>query len=367
MRAGGRERWLGGRDDPIYPQGSISTRSAPEHRLVSPYHIEEIFPDSARGAVRLPRRQSGSSPQGLAVTLLADYTLRSRAWLPSAAIVALLAESGVSAANARTAISRLTRRGVLESDRQRPGSSYRLTRPAVHNLSHGGRRIATFAAEAESWDGWWTLIAFSLPQAASAERRTLRGLLRWRGYAPLYDGLWVSPHRLDDASRAELAKLTLGATTVFRAQHVDVTGITGRVPIDAWDAAALAREYASFIARWSDLLPRVEAGVVTGAEAVRARTEVMDTYRRFPTLDPRLPIQLMPQGWPRIDARAVFVAIYDGLAEPAQEHVRAIADRYATGSRSGILTHTIAELGNLAGGPGPGGPGPGGPGPGRPA
>ena len=74
--------------------------------MTSPYDIGEIFPDNAAEAVRLPRRQVGSSPQGLAVTLLADYTLRTRAWLPSAAIVALLTETGVSQAGARTAISR---------------------------------------------------------------------------------------------------------------------------------------------------------------------------------------------------------------------------------------------------------------------
>lgn len=96
--------------------------------------------------------------------------------------------------------------------------------------------------------------------------------------------------------------------------------------------------------------------VPAGAAAVRARTEVMETYRRFPTLDPRLPIQLMPRGWPRNDARAVFVAIYDGLAEPAQEHVRAIANRYATGSPPVVLAHTIAEIGNLASQSGHGGP-----------
>src|SRR4051812_40419459 len=62
--------------------------------VTSPYDIDEIFPQDAADPVRLPRRQAGNSPQGLAVTLLADYTLRSRAWLPSAAIVALLAEAG---------------------------------------------------------------------------------------------------------------------------------------------------------------------------------------------------------------------------------------------------------------------------------
>ena len=48
--------------------------------MTSPYDIEEIFPGDATDPVRLPRRQTGNSPQGLAVTLLADYTLRTRAW-----------------------------------------------------------------------------------------------------------------------------------------------------------------------------------------------------------------------------------------------------------------------------------------------
>ncbi|MEE3921408.1 cytochrome P450 [Micromonospora sp. BRA006-A] len=59
-------------------------------------------------------------------------------------------------------------------------------------------------------------------------------------------------------------------------------------------------------------------GSVDGAAAVRARTEVMDTYRRFPTLDPRLPLELLPAGWPRRAARDLFAAVYDGLAEAAE-------------------------------------------------
>lgn len=58
------------------------------------------------------------------MTLLADYTVRTRAWLPSAMIVALLAESGVNTAGARAAISRLARRGVLEYARRGRHSAY---------------------------------------------------------------------------------------------------------------------------------------------------------------------------------------------------------------------------------------------------
>jgi phenylacetic acid degradation operon negative regulatory protein len=308
--------------------------------LASPYDIEDVFP---AGTVRLPRRQSGNAPQGMAVTLLADYTLRTRAWLPSAAIVALLGEFGVSSAGARTAISRLARRGVLEGSRQGRNSSYRLTRPAAVHLSTGGRWIVSSAA-AESWDGWWTLVAFSLPQEEGIQRKALRDRLRWLGYAPLYDGLWISPRGLTPKASEQLARLTPGTMTVFQARHVELDAKDHRDPVDAWDIAAIARHYAAFVRRWRPLLPRIRSGKVCGAEAVRARTEVMDTYRRFPVLDPQLPLQLLPAGWLRAPARDVFAAVYDGLAEAAQDHVRTVAVRFAGGPQPGIQAHTIADL-----------------------
>ena len=314
--------------------------------MASPFNIEEIFPDVTAAPVRLPRRQVGSSPQGLAVTLVADYTLRTRTWLPSAAIVALLSESGVTSGGARTAISRLYRRGVLEGRREGRQSSYRLTQPAVTSLSIGGGQIAAFAAQDDSWDDLWTLIAFSLPQEKNTQRRTLRGQLRWLGYAPLYDGLWVCPHDLTPKARAELAGITLGAMTVFRSRHVELEAATSRNPIEAWDIADIARQYTAFVRRWEQLPPRIRAGDVTGAEAVRARTGVMDTYRRFRFLDPRLPIQLMPAPWPRAAARDVFLAVYDGLAEPAQQHVRAVAARFSGDPQPDIRAHTTTDLGS---------------------
>jgi len=309
-----------------------------------PFDIEEIFPDVAAESVRLPRRRTGNSPQGLTVTLMADYTLRTGAWLPSAAIVALLGESGVSAANARTAISRLARRGVLECKRHGRYSSYRLTPASATSLSVGGHCILTFPEVAEAWDGVWTLIAFSMPQDHGTRRKALRTQLRWLGYAPLYDALWVSPRDLTPQARAELAKVDLGALTVFRARQLEIDAITRRDPLSAWDITTIARQYEAFIRCWSPLLPRIQAGEVGGAEAVRARTNVMDTYRRFRFLDPLLPLRLMPPGWLRYRAREVFVAIYDGLATVAEEHVRAVASAFSQAPPTGIEAHTTAEL-----------------------
>jgi phenylacetic acid degradation operon negative regulatory protein len=318
--------------------------AASECAVVSPYEIEEIFPDVTAGSARPPRRQVGSTAQGLATTLVADYTVRTRAWLPAASVVALLGDCGVSNGAARTATSRLARRGVLESRRDGRNGSCRLTRTAAAELSAGGAWIAQFGATVPAWDGQWTLIAFSFPQAENTHRRALRGRLRWLGFAPLYDGVWVSPDTLNPTVQDGLAAVTLGRMSVFRSRHVELATAPNRNPIEAWDIAAIAGTYETFIRRWEPLLTRVRSGRIVGAAAVKARTEIMDAYRVIPSLDPQLPVELMPAGWPRARAREVFVEVYDGLAEQAQEHVRAVVDRFAHRPDTDIRSHTVAEM-----------------------
>ncbi|MFI6511558.1 PaaX family transcriptional regulator C-terminal domain-containing protein [Streptosporangium sp. NPDC050855] len=311
--------------------------------MVRPFDIEEIFPEAAAGPPP-GRRRPGSSAQGLAVTLIADYTVRTRAWLPSGAIVALLGEFGVTAGAARTSISRLVRQGVLEGSRQGRYSSYRLTEGAAADLSNGGTAIAAIGVDPGPWDGSWTVVVFSMPEQESTRRRALREHLRWNGYAPLYDGVWISPDPPSPDGRAELAAVALGSVTMFRARHLELEAEVDRDPVQAWDLAAIAKEYETFIDRWGPLAPRVAAGAVTGAAAVRARTEVMDVYRRFPVLDPMLPDVLMPPGWPRGRARDLFAQVYDGLLRPAQDHVRAVSARVANGPCPGIRAHTVADM-----------------------
>ena len=163
------------------------------------------------------------------------------------------------------------------------------------------------------------------------------------GFAPLYDGLWVSPRRFSEQAREQLA--AFGPTmTVFRSRHVESEAGTGRSPLEAWDTTAIAGQYETFIATWRPALPRLHAGQITGPDAVRARTEIMDTYRRLPILDPGLPGRLLPPGWLREPARDLFVAIYDGLAQNAEDHVRAVAEACTDEPLSGIGAHTVAEL-----------------------
>nr|WP_262403306.1 hypothetical protein [Actinomadura sp. CNU-125] len=98
--------------------------------------------------VRLPRMQQGAQPQHLLITLLGDYWLDRNEPLPSAALVALLGEFGISQVAARAALSRLARRGLLRVSKEGRRSYYAMTGRASEMLKDGAHRIMSFGRSA---------------------------------------------------------------------------------------------------------------------------------------------------------------------------------------------------------------------------
>jgi phenylacetic acid degradation operon negative regulatory protein len=272
--------------------------------------------------VDLPRFQVGAPPQHLITTLLGDYWFRRAEQLPSAALVRLAGEFGVSPVAARAALSRLARRDLLESSKSGRRTYYRLTDRASAVLSEGRHRIMSFGLDQGAWDENWTLAGFSISEDQRDLRHALRTRLRWLGFAPLYDGLWVSPTAGVEAAVKALTELGVANATVFRATAPAVPGL--REPREAWDFALLRSSYDDFTAKYEPLLARMREGRVGASEALVARTGIMDTWRTFPNLDPGLPAELLPADWPRAAARDLFVEIYDTLGPLAEIRVKQI-------------------------------------------
>ena len=265
-------------------------------------------------------------PPRLLLTLLGDYWWQRTEPLPSAAIVALLAEFGVSDSAARAALSRLTRNGLLVTSKTGRRTFSRLSSRAAEILDDGARRIFSFGAASQPWDGMWSLVAFSIPEDNRAARDALRKQLRWRGFAPLYDGLWVSPRDHATEVIGCLKDLDITTGTAFRASSVPTDG---EIPARAWDLDGLRQRYECFIAFAGQLRDAAAAGRVPPTDALIARTRVMDEWRAFPALDPDLPAELLPGGWPRASARELFIACYDLLGPLAALRVRQIITRYS--------------------------------------
>lgn len=268
-------------------------------------------------------------PPRLLLTLLGDYWWQHTESLPSAALVALLAEFGVSDSAARAALSRLTRNGLLVTSRNGRRTFVRLSERAAQILDEGARHIFSFGRATQPWDGMWSLVAFSIPEHNRAARDVLRKQLRWLGFASLYDGLWLAPRDKVAEVVGLLDELGISKATAFRATAVPGTGPDG-LPQRAWDLEDLHARYDIFIAYAEQLRERALAGRISPVEALVARTRIMDEWRAFPGLDPDLPSELLPDAWPRAAARDLFIATYDLVGPLAAHRVRQIIARYSS-------------------------------------
>jgi phenylacetic acid degradation operon negative regulatory protein len=188
----------------------------------------------------------------------------------------------------------------------------------------------------------WSLVAFSIPEDRRSERDELRKALRWLGFAPLYDGLWVCPRDHADAVMARLKDLGIGTATAFRATALPAVtagpadaadgagaGVSADIPARAWDLAGLRDRYQEFTEFAGLLRDQTVAGEISTADALVARTRVMNEWRAFPAMDPDLPDELLPPAWPRAAARDLFITCYDLLGPLAARRVRQIISRYS--------------------------------------
>jgi phenylacetic acid degradation operon negative regulatory protein len=278
------------------------------------------------GELDLPRFQVGFPPQHLLLALLGDYWSGRAEALPSAAMVDLLAAFDVNQSGARAALSRLSARGLLVGHKEGRNTFYRVADGFRELLPYGPIHTRAFAKPRQAWDGLWTIVAFSVPEDQRRLRPMLRTRLQSLGFAPLYDGLWVSPHAPGKELDIALGIIPASTCTVVRATELPMRR---RLAVSsAWDLGELGSSYQEFIRTFRPELHRLEAEKMTATDALVIRTKVSYRWWVFAVTDPDLPQSLLPSRWPRSDANDIFVALVDGLAALAVARVRQIVAVY---------------------------------------
>jgi phenylacetic acid degradation operon negative regulatory protein len=278
------------------------------------------------GELDMPRFQVGFPPQHLLLALLGDYWSGRCEPLPSAALVDLLAEFDVNPSGARAALSRLSIRGLLVGTKDGRNTFYRVADGFRHLLPYGPIHTRAFAKPEPDWDGVWTMVAFTVPEDQRRLRPMLRGRLQSLGFAPLYDGLWVSPHVPDKELDIALQIAPPQSCTVIRASELPLP--TRLAVASAWNLAELGDSYSEFIRTFRPVLRRLERGRIGSTEALVSRTRATYRWFVFAVTDPDLPKALLPDRWPRAAAHDLFVGLVDGLASPAVDRVRQIVSNY---------------------------------------
>jgi phenylacetic acid degradation operon negative regulatory protein len=267
------------------------------------------------------RRRSVGAPAARSVllTILGEYVLPASGGVWQETLIGALHAMHYKTHAARQALARSITGGWLTTERHGRRSRVRLTEDTAEMLRSGAERIYSFGLPSQ-WEGHWLLVVLRVPEERREVRHLVRTRLAWAGFGSLGNGLWLTPHveregelraMVDDDSVAELLS--------FRAELGSI-GDPAKVVADAWDLEGVADAYRRFASRFRQLRPRTPEAVF------RAQTELVHQWRKFPFLDPDLPKEMLPSGWPRSRARQVFEDRHASWHEPAQEYFRSLAE-----------------------------------------
>jgi phenylacetic acid degradation operon negative regulatory protein len=223
-------------------------------------------------------------------------------------VLAAFERLGVAEKATRQALMRTSNAGWLQAEKVGRRTRWRLTPAARKLLTDGARRIYSFGPAAQ-WDGQWVLAQVRIPESDRRARHVVRTRLAWAGFGSLGPGLWISPH----ANREPEAVRVLAEAGVAADAHVFVARRTGWSSTALSDSA-LADTRAMVASAWN--LPEIEAEYEQFVDEFRApgppgdvllrQLELVHAWRRFPTLDPALPRELLPPHWTGIRAAELF-------------------------------------------------------------
>jgi phenylacetic acid degradation operon negative regulatory protein len=245
--------------------------------------------------------------QFLIFTLFGEFILPRGGAIWTSDLLSLLNMLGVSERAARTTLSRMSRNDWLTASKEGRRSRYSLTPRGWALLKQGEQRI--FEPPADSWNGLWQIVAYSLPEKKRRVRHALRQRLVWLGFGALATGAWISPH--DRQTEVKNLCVELGVqeyVEIFSNARLD-SSLDQELIQRCWNLSDLETQYKDFIARFETEYRKSEKLGCDGLSpqiAFARRFWLMHHFQAFPRKDPNLPASLLPSEWVGFKARRLF-------------------------------------------------------------
>ncbi|MFF5289755.1 PaaX family transcriptional regulator [Paractinoplanes globisporus] len=245
--------------------------------------------------------REGASARSLLLTVLGEFVFPRGGEVWTGTLVDALGELGVEPKSARQALARTAAEGLLTSTRHGRKVRWRLTEPGRVLLAEGTERIYGFMRDTRSWDGRWLVLTVGVPESQRQLRHRLRTRLTWLGLGSPSPGLWVVPDVTKAGAVGEvIAELDLAGRAFAWAGPATGIGDPAKLLKDAWDLDDVEKRYLAFIDRLA------VATVASAREAFVSQVRLIQEWRRFPFLDPDLPVELLDHDWPGPRAAAAF-------------------------------------------------------------
>ena len=263
------------------------------------------------------------------LTLFGLYARPAGKHLPVSAIVRLLAELGSEPSSIRSSISRLKKKGVLNSQRSTAGSSYALAEGLEQHMQAGDVRI--FSPVPASIGDPWLLVSFSVPESERKNRHIIRSGLTKMGFGSVSAGLYIGPARLQKEASEYIQEHQLWNYVDFFVCEVSGIMDAQKKISQWWDLDSLANEYSNFIGLYEPVLKQwqnhfLHGGSETPRSAFAAYVPMVTQWHRLPFLDPGLPAELLPDNWVGIKASKLFNDLHRLLKPLSEQYVALVLE-----------------------------------------
>ncbi|MBS2537474.1 PaaX family transcriptional regulator [Catenulispora sp. NF23] len=248
------------------------------------------------------RQQTGArSARSLLLTVLGEYVRPGGVPVWTSTLLHVAAGLGLEEKTARQALNRMALDGWIGTERVGRRVRWALTPHGTVLLTEGAERIYSFGRDRESWDGRWLVLLVSVPETQRDLRHRLRNSLTWAGLGSPAPGVWVSPHTTREAEAKQIVEeLGLQAEAISFCGPFAGVGSERSMVEQAWHTGELAEAYEDFLLQFAGLSPQ------SPDEVLYAQIRLVDEWRRFPSLDPQLPPELLPPQWIGLRAASVF-------------------------------------------------------------
>jgi phenylacetic acid degradation operon negative regulatory protein len=266
-------------------------------------------------------------PRSMLFTLYGDYAYPRGQGIGLRGLVTIGARLGIGQSAVRSAVARLSRQDWLEARKAGNRSSYRLTDAGRRLIGEGTRRI--YKPRRQAWDGKWSLLTYSIPEARRAARDRLRRQLAWLGFGALGGGTYLSPRDVADGTLTLLRAHGADRFARIFAAHLSGPGADADLVRQCWDLDVIARRYDDFFAHYDPMrrrdARRARAGSLADSDAFALRFALTHDFRRFPFIDPDLPRELLPARWSGFRARELFETYHGMLTDGALRYFDGVA------------------------------------------
>lgn len=211
----------------------------------------------------------------------------------------------------------MTKAGYLERRTEGGHRGYAMSRAWVEMMDG----VDSEPPAADEFDGLWTLVIFSVPEARRADRHAMRTVLGRSGFASLGNGVWIG-----SATQLESIRGALELTAFGRYVDLFHSRYEGSMPLPelarrCWDLTSLKAAYSTFV---GDVRLRLRTVSKTDEQAFTDVVRTSNAWRRLLFRDPRLPPSALPDDWPRAEAELLRDELIDRSLEDARAYVKAL-------------------------------------------